>query len=106
MRVTLEAIKNRCRIERECWIWQGAKVHAQPSWPIHNGGDRFNLRVQKHVLELSGEVVPMGAPIQSSCGNKLCCNPMHLVVHAPRTRSAFLAAVKGNPWGWLLWKAA
>lgn len=106
MHLTVEAIKSRCSIEGDCWIWQGPLIRKRPYLSVHEAGVRFNRRVQKEVLKLSGEKVPGQAPITQSCGNPLCCAPAHQQVHVPRGRAGFLQAMKGNPWAALLWSAA
>ncbi|BBL24998.1 hypothetical protein [Comamonas terrigena] len=104
--VTLAQIHARCRADGGCWIWQGALIRQRPYLSVHEGGVRFNRRVQKQVLELTGTVVPAQARITQRCGNPLCCAPAHQQLEAPRVQAAFLQALQGNPWAPLLWRAA
>lgn len=100
--ITLAQIRARCAVDGGCWLWQGALIRNRPYLSVHEGGTRFNRRVQKEVVELSGGAVPDQAPITQSCGNPLCCAPVHQEVQAPRAKAAFMAAMKGNPWAPLL----
>ncbi|MBV7417927.1 hypothetical protein KW830_05600 [Comamonas sp. CMM03] len=102
----MEQIKSRCRVNGGCWIWQGALIRQRPYLSVHEGGVRFNRRVHKQVLELSGVMVPEQARITQRCGNPLCCAPAHQMLEAPRVQAAFLQALQGNPWAPLLWRAA
>ncbi|WP_272970663.1 hypothetical protein [Comamonas terrigena] len=104
--ISLAQIRARCITNSACWLWQGALIRQRPYLSVHEGGVRFNRRVQKQVLELTGTVVPAQARITQRCGNPLCCAPAHQQLEAPRVQAAFLQALQGNPWAPLLWRAA
>ena len=104
--VTLAQIHARCTTDGDCWIWQGALIRQRPYMSVHEGGVRFNRRVHKQVLELTGVPVPGQARITQCCGNLLCCAPAHQQLEMPREQAAFLRALPGNPWAPLLWRAA
>ncbi len=104
--ISLAQIRARCTTDSGCWIWQGALIRSRPYLSVHEGGVRFNRRVQKQVLELTGAAVPAQARITQRCGNPLCCAPAHQVLETPRVQAAFLQALQGNPWAPLLWRAA
>lgn len=102
MAITLEKIHARCIDKGECWIWQGALIGNRPYLCVHEGGVRFNRRVQKQVLEMLGETVPEQTRITQSCGNPLCCAPLHQEIQASRTKAGLLALMNQNPWAPLL----
>lgn len=99
---TLDQIKARCTVDGECWIWQGALIDGRPYFCGHDGGVRFNRRVQKHVAELGGATVPAQTVVAQSCGNPLCCAPGHQEVQAPRTLAGLQQLMKQSPWASLI----
>lgn len=100
--VTLDAIKARCEVHGDCWLWTGAMIRNWPYMSVHVDGERFNRRVQKQVMELSGVAVPENAHITQRCGNPACCAPAHQKLKAAQIDVGFLHAIKGNPFGGLL----
>lgn len=104
MCMTLQAIKDRCRIDGECWIWHGPLIRNRPYMSVHEGGVRFNRRVQKVVLELSGSQVRRHGSISQSCSNKHCCCPYHQIASVDQSLLTSMAGMRGNPWA-LLWMA-
>ena len=74
--ITLQTIKDRCVEEGDCWIWnQGQDGHGYPSISVN----RKTTNVRRLVYKLTGKHLGQFQPIRATCGNKLCCNPDHLV---------------------------
>lgn len=100
--LTLDAIKARCDMAGDCWLWPGAKIHGTPYIAINIAGRRVNVNAQKHVLRLSGWTMPPGARVRESCRNPMCLNPAHL----ERIGHANALKFHGNPFAQLLALAA
>lgn len=100
--LTLDAIKARCDMAGDCWLWTGAKIHGTPYVAVLIGGRRVNVNAQKHVLCLAGWTLPAGARVRESCRNPMCLNPAHLA----RIGHANVLKFQGNPFAQLLALAA
>lgn len=98
----LDAIKARCHMVGDCWLWPGAKVHGTPYIAVVIEGRRVNVNAQKHMLGLAGMKVPLGARVRETCGNAMCLNPAHL----ERIGHANLLKFQGSPFAQLLALAA
>lgn len=97
--MNLDHIRSRTTTNADgCWIWQGALIRGRPYLSVHEDGVRYNRRVQKVVLQLTGTSVPQWVHISQVCGNPLCCAPshQHLAGLSPLWTHA------GNPWAPLL----
>lgn len=93
MKPTLEAIKERCIEEGDCWLWQGALSHG--TTPVMRiDGDRRLVSVRRHVLELKGVKVA-GRKAYPSCGNVECVNPEHVMAMTPSQMLTRVAASTG-----------
>ena len=74
---TLKTIHDRCTEEGECWIWsQGLNNTGYPMASIE--GKPGSL-VRRKAYELSGRTLKPSTYVASTCGEKRCCNPAHLV---------------------------
>lgn len=100
--LTIEAIKARCEMTGDCWMWTGAKIHGTPYIAVLIDGRRTNVNAQKHVLRLAGWALPAGARVRESCKNPMCLNPAHL----ERIGHANALKLQGNPFANLLALAA
>lgn len=59
----------------ECWEWQGGKSNGYGMFGIGSG----NVKRAHQVAYLLTYGIPaVNNDILHSCGNKLCCNPLHL----------------------------
>ena len=74
---TLDDIKDRCRIEDECWIWKGATIAGRiptlwsPELQRTMSGGR-GLFVAQYGVEPDKKLV-----YYNTCGNVMCMNPAH-----------------------------
>ena len=58
-----------------CWIWRGS-VHASVAGVWHG---RVSAPLRLPALAVGEDPGPT-APVRQTCGERLCCNPSHLVV--------------------------
>lgn len=100
--LTLDAIKGRCDMAGDCWLWPGAKIHGTPYIAVNIDGRRINVNAQKHMLALAGVRIHPGARIRETCGNAMCINPAHL----EKVGALNVLKFSGNPFAQLLALAA
>ena len=74
-KAALERVRERCKDDAGCWIWQNATSKA--GYPLMKPSGRRCLLVRRWVMELVG-LDPAGKLVTASCGDKRCCNPEHL----------------------------
>jgi hypothetical protein len=95
--VTLDDIKDRCRVEGEHWVWAGAlsagvpRVWA-PDFTLHGGEFRSQTgnRAVWHVK--TGKAIPKGWRVFGSCDVALCMNPECMTCEPPAARGRKVAA--------------
>lgn len=61
----------------DCWNWRGGLDKDGYGHKFWNGK---TVRSNRLALALSGVDVPDRVPVLQTCGNKLCCNPKHMVL--------------------------
>jgi hypothetical protein len=67
---------SRLEQQGECWIWQGAIRHKNPTMTSFTGGKQKYLTPRRLVHEfLTGPL--HGMALRSKCENRLCCAPDH-----------------------------
>jgi len=60
-----------------CWLWKGCTVKGYG----HVGYERKYYRVHRLIFSWNtGKQIPDGCDLHHKCGNKSCCNPLHLEV--------------------------
>jgi DNA-binding XRE family transcriptional regulator len=73
----LKTIKDRCKEDGECWMWQQAvnnKGYPQMAWKGRSG-----VMVRRLAYEASGRRLNGSRwAVISTCGEVTCCNPDHL----------------------------
>lgn len=88
MQPTVEAIREKCVEEGDCWLWQGAMSHG--TRPVARlDGTRKLVGVRRLMLELCG-IEPGRNKVFPTCGNQACLNHEHL---KPMTHAAMLKRV-------------
>lgn len=83
---TLEAIKERCTEEGECWIWQGY-IRGGIPYACHMGK---MTPLRKHICSMLKNTAGKMYFV-ASCGNPSCVNPEHILALTERqhlTRAA------------------
>jgi hypothetical protein len=97
MTATLQALKDRCRIEGDHWIWAGGLSNGWPAVyaPDHTKGDgeltkQNGRRAAWHLK--SGEPIPNGWRVFGTCEEKRCVSPAHMVCCHPSEEGARVAA--------------
>lgn len=84
---TMAALLERCTIEGECWIWQGA---SKDGYPMLSGRKR---PLPLHRLVAAKRHGPLGKqPVHHVCANTLCLNPEHLQPVTHRENNAEMLA--------------
>ena len=76
---TIEDILDRCKVEGDCMIWQGAK-HRQGYGFARNGHKMQTTHRIVGLLTHGDPGDPRKYQFTHTCGNLLCCNPEHIVV--------------------------
>lgn len=74
----LKKIKDRCRIDGDCWIWsQSINNKGQPQMS-HNG--MGGQMVRRLAMTSAGRAIKDGHVVTAidECENALCCNPDHI----------------------------
>lgn len=75
---TLQTVYDRCEEIGDCWIWaQSLKANGIPQACIDGKGGR-NVRTYIYDV-LSGKKRPPKSTVGSTCNERRCCNPAHLV---------------------------
>lgn len=88
-------------VESGCWEFIGAVTGA--GYGLISVG--YKTYQSTHVLayELTNGPVPLGMVVRHSCGNKICCNPKHLMVgtHKDNVQDEIVAGrhIKGSRQG-------
>ncbi len=64
-----------------CYVWTGGKDG--------DGYGRTEIRDQKHLVhrlayQIWNGPIPMGVQVQMTCSNRLCFEPMHLILGGPK----------------------
>lgn len=78
---TLKTVRDRCKDDGDCWIWQQATIKGYPQASIDGNGGTM---VRRWVWLNTHEKAPNGCwRIVSSCDDNLCCNPEHLKIARP-----------------------
>jgi hypothetical protein len=80
----VEMIKSRCEKDEDtgCWNWTRA-THVQGyAFARHKGTMRTVQRIMAIELELFPNI-NFTTRIGTSCNNKLCCNPDHIITQTP-----------------------
>jgi hypothetical protein len=79
----LSDIKGGCKIEGDCWLWNGATSDGYPriwapDYTLHNGKKRSQVgrRAVWHVKHC--EAIPNGWRVFGTCEEPLCLNPAHM----------------------------
>lgn len=67
-----------------CWPWLGG-THARGYGRTRWGGQPEQAHRVAWIIT-NGEIAP-GYEIAQACGNKLCCNPAHLVIRPDKQQS-------------------
>lgn len=89
---TIDTVRSRCDIEPipgGCWLWtQG--LNNRNGKPQACIGGRCQL-VDRWLLRHLGRPAPKQRPVTTTCGNRLCLNPAHLVEksHSDVLRDAY-----------------
>lgn len=91
MQATLEAIREKCIEEGDCWLWQGAMDKGTPRAKV--GGKMVYVR--RLVLELKGKKIHTGMRATTTCGDERCVNPDHVVASTPSAINAAVARRTG-----------
>ena len=74
--MNLETIQSRSDDAGECWLWMGATSSSgYPIVKIKGCGCKLVRRV---AFELNGGTLEARQPVVTTCGEKLCVNPLHL----------------------------
>lgn len=74
--VTLKMIRDRCKDDGGCWVWQQSLNNKGcPQMSINNKGGQMVRRV---AFQLAGKRIKNGYVVYSTCGDRRCCNPEHL----------------------------
>ena len=76
----VEMIKSRCKPEEgtDCLIWQNARHVQGYAFARHNG----TMKTVQRILAIELKLFPnigFKTRIGTSCCNKLCCNPDHII---------------------------
>lgn len=61
----------------DCLLWTAAVGHT--GYPIYKPVGRACTLVRRDAYRLSGRTLKPRVPIDSTCGEKLCINPAHLL---------------------------
>lgn len=77
--------------EDNCWNWTGALSGGTPKWAVGKSGLSDNAC--KAMYQLFKGEIPEGRRVTRTCGNRICCNPKHLVTDVER----FLSKVNTAP---------
>lgn len=91
MQPTVEAIREKCIEEGDCWLWQGAMDKGAPRAKV-NGKMVY---VRRLVLELSGKKIPASMRATTTCGDERCVNPDHVVARTPSAINSAVAKRTG-----------
>lgn len=89
-----------------CWVWGGRTNNSgYPMITVEEtvNGKRnvYSVTIQKYMLETHyGKEIDTKF-IQVNCGNKICCNPAHLVEKTLEARMMKYEVVGNNCWKWL-----
>ncbi len=75
---TLPGIAARCDEEGDCWLWRDATNHG--GYPIFKPFGKPCTLVRRAAFVLAGGVLKRRQPLVSSCEDKLCVNPAHLLI--------------------------
>lgn len=76
----LKKIKDRCKIDGDCWVWNQCLNNKGQPQMSHDG--KGGLMVRRLSVTASGRNIPRGYVVTATdeCGNHLCCNPAHIKV--------------------------
>lgn len=88
--ITLKEVHDRCNEVGDCWIWCNAT--SKGGYPIMKRSGGPCLYVRRVVAELKGDAPAPRQPVMTTCGEKLCCNPLHVV--SSSTKKVAKAAAK------------
>lgn len=88
----LERIKRLCVEEGQCLIWQGLTARG-PLPMIHIGNSNVSARRKLYEF-LNGVTVEADRVVRTTCGEKLCMNPDHLICMT-RTKAKKLDGANG-----------
>lgn len=70
-----------------CWVWTGPYVtkgkytYGRIS-SVGAGGKKVKVYVHRLAYRYWIGAIPDGSPVSQSCGNSLCCQPLHLVAQS------------------------
>lgn len=76
---TLEMMKLIGRTEElaDCFLWTGSTT--DQGYPTYKPFDKPCTLVRRKMFELNGGVLEPRVPVVTTCGEKLCINPAHMV---------------------------
>lgn len=78
MKPLIERIKDRCRIEDDCWVWtNGVSAEGYPAMAIAELS-QSPIYVRRLVYVVAVGPLHARRRVYSTCENRLCCNPDHL----------------------------
>lgn len=90
--LTLMSIIDRTLEEGDCLLWTGAT--GESGHPIYKPGTGPCTLVRRDVFRLAGGTLIPRQPIDTTCGDKRCVNPEHMV-QSTISKIAKKAAVRG-----------
>lgn len=102
---SLDYIKQRIRIDGECWLWTGAKTggtHGEKygQFKIGRGRDsRKTVMAHRAMYELFNGPIPCGMLVMHKCDTPLCVNPDHLMIGTHNENMADMAVKARSPSG-------
>lgn len=79
MHLTLDNLRNYCTEEGDCWLWNLSLKRGYPQATI---GKQGGVLVRRHVFSWTREI-RKGWRVMSTCGEKRCVNPCHLMQASP-----------------------